>query len=621
MKRIVLLLLLGAVVAIAILYALRLAERTSNAAVTALLPRETIAFAHVPDFNRTRNQWYQSDIYQLYREPAVQDFLRHPLKRPSGKDSISQIALEFEQLDGKDVFLALTSLGSGDPKYVAGFRFRGRAEGAERIIGNWRSRFLEMSGAKREQVDDQQHKIDIMTGPRHTVVTVYDRNWFFASNDLTELKAVLYRAGHPAQNRQSTLGADQAFRSAMSQVSANYAFGFYAQPKAIIDKVSTFRKQISGEDFQHQFGVAGTAIEQVRSICGTTSFEKGKLHDVFYIGMPQLERDSKLSRSSLSIGTKETFLYLAMLLDLGHKLDAINQAGRGGAPATAGWQKVLQTFAATGVTAADWNSAFGMELGALADWPAGAHWPWLFVTFPVHDSTKANKIVETLTGLNDAGTVWRQTEKDGARYFTMESAASFMAITPTVALSNRFLIAGLDPISVEMAMKRSTGSAAQLSNSAPYKTAEEAVPSPGNFFAYIDLALLYSRLDASLRPMLFMGAAFMPRVNDHVDLSKLPSAETVAKHLSPIVSSQRYKDDGYVAESIGPITLNQSGVGTALLVGLGSLGNRKDPTSGLNALGLSPATRPGTATPSPGAGTKAQATNPSPNAPTPTATP
>jgi hypothetical protein len=35
----------------------------------------------------------------------------------------------------------------------------------------------------------------------------------------------------------------------------------------------------------------------------------------------------------------------------------------------------------------------------------------------------------------------------------------------------------------------------------------------------------------------------------------------VTKHLSPIVSSQRYDGDGYVAESMGPITLNQAAIG------------------------------------------------------------
>jgi len=58
-----------------------------------------------------------------------------------------------------------------------------------------------------------------------------------------------------------------------------------------------------------------------------------------------------------------------------------------------------------------------------------------------------------------------------------------------------------------------------------------------------------------------MSAAFMPAISDYVDVNKVPAPELVTKHLSPIVSSQRYVGDGYVAESIGPITLNQAAIG------------------------------------------------------------
>src|SRR3977135_1036872 len=112
MQRFVLLLIIAAIAAVAIVYGLRLTQRTSNAAVASLLPRDTIAFAHLPDFNQTGDQWHQSDIYQLYREPAVQDFLHKPLSRAPKTSSVSQTVHEMEQLDLKDGFLALTSMTS-----------------------------------------------------------------------------------------------------------------------------------------------------------------------------------------------------------------------------------------------------------------------------------------------------------------------------------------------------------------------------------------------------------------------------------------------------------------------------------------------------------------------------
>src|SRR5207248_5027917 len=163
----------------------------------------------------------------------------------------------------------------------------------------------------------------------------------------------------------------------------------------------------------------------------------------------------------------------------------------------------------------DWKAAFGIEFGSLADWPSSAHWPSLLLTLPVLDMTKAGKIVEAATQA-DENAIWTHTEKDGVRYFSMQSPANLIAITPTIALSSRILIAGFNPVSVEEAIKRSGGTAASdLSNSQTYKNAATAVPSPSNFFAYVDAALLYSRLDASLRPMLLLAAAFMPEITNY----------------------------------------------------------------------------------------------------------
>src|SRR5207249_7466045 len=120
-----------------------------------------------------------------------------------------------------------------------------------------------------------------------------------------------------------------------------------------------------------------------------------------------------------------------------------------------------------------------------------------------------------------------------------------------------------------------------------------------NFFAYIDTALLYSRLDASLRPMLLMATAFIPSVASSIDPTKLPSPEIITKHLSPIVSSQRYDHDGYVAESIGPITLDQSAIGLAIFSSLGA-GARQKAGATVTAWAASPTATPRpTASPSP----------------------
>jgi len=553
MKRILLVLIALAVAAFAGWYYWNFSQKISSASVAALLPRETIFVAQMPDFNGAYDEWQRCEIYQLYREPAVQDFLRKPLGNVPKSDAVSQTLREIEQLAPKNAFIALTSIENNNPKVVGGFRFGGSREEAERIIERWRSALMGQN-LKREKVQYQRHEIEVAKAIPFSVATAYNPPWFFAATDVPELEALLDRADRRGTSPENRLDKEDAYRAAISRRPSNSVAFFYLQPKTFSQRLAALRAAVGSTPAPGE----GTMLEKMRCITGSMQFENGKIHDVVFLGMPKLEHNTTLTRSSVSLGTKETFLYLTLLLNLGDKMDALNQAA-----AFAG-TKIFQALSDSGITAADWRAAFGIELGSLADWPPSAHWPSLLVTLPVTDTAKAGKIVEALLRGDEEAT-WTQTQKDGVRYFSKQSMASFVAITPTIALSDRILIAGLNPVSVEEAIKRGGSSSSELADSQTYKSAARLLPTPTNFFAYIDTALLYSRLDASLRPMFLMAAAFVPALAGSIDPAKLPAPEVITKHLSPIVSSQRYDRDGYVAESIGPITLDQLGIGLAIL--------------------------------------------------------
>ena len=558
MKRILLVLIALAVAAFAGWYYWNLSQKISSAPVAALLPRETIFVAQMPDFNRAYDEWQRCDIYQLYREPAVQDFLRKPLSNVRKNDAVSQTLREIEQLAPKNAFIALTSIENNNPKALGGFRFRGNREDAERIIGGWRSALMgQNSNLKREKVQYEHHEIEVIKAAAFSVATVYDPPWFLAATDVRELETLLDRADRRGARPESSLDKDDAYRAAFSRRPSNYAAFFYLQPKTFSQRLAALRAAVGSSPAPGE----GTMLEKMRCITGSMQFENGKIHDVLFLGMPKLEHDTALTRSSLSLGTKDTFFYLAMLLNLGEKMDALNQA------AVFAGTKMFQTLSDGGITAADWKAAFGVELGSLADWPPSVQWPSLLVTVPVKDKAEAGKIVEALLRADEEAT-WAQTEKDGVRYFSKQSLASFVAITPTIALSDRILIAGLNPVSVEEAIKHGSSGSSDLADSQTYQAAARLLSAPTNFFAYMDTALLYSRLDASLRPMLLMAAAFVPAVAGSIDASKLPAPEIITKHLSPIICSQKYERDGYLAESIGPITLDQLGIGLAILSSL-----------------------------------------------------
>jgi hypothetical protein len=552
MKRYALILILAVLVAVGILYGLRRAAQTPPTAVSSLLPRETIFVAHVPDFRQTRERWHHSDLYALYREPALQEFLRKPLARLPKQQANKQTLQDIEQLDPKDAFVAFTSVNNNNPTFVGGFRFRGTQDRAEAVVSKLRTALVAKNpNAKREKSVYQQHEIETIAGASFALSTAYDGHWFFASSDVAELKTLLDRADRRTRDRQDVLEGHESYRAALAHMPSSYEVFFYLQPKVFAEKLAALRAAVSKPLPPDQ----RTMVEKMRAVCGATRFEGGKIHDVLFVGMPILEQNAKLERSSLALTTKDTCFYLATLLNIGHRIEAINQkAGLGGKA-----QQLVQRLSASGITSEDWSAAFGLELGALTDWPANSHWPSLLVVLPVKDTTKAEQIVEALTKLDEDAT-WTRTEKNGVRFFSMQSPASLIAIKPTIALSSQMLVTGLDQASAEATMKRAESIGADLSSSQTYTAAARTVPAPTNFFTYIDTAMLYTRLDATLRPMLLMSAAFMPAVNNYVDSSKLPPPEAVTKHLSPIVSSQRYDRDGYVAESVGPVTLTQAAI-------------------------------------------------------------
>ena len=552
MKRLGLLILVAAVAAGAVVYTVKRAQSTPHANVTGLLPRGTIALAHFPDFKGTRDEWHQSDLYKLYQEPAVQDFLNRPLSKVPQQAAAAETASDFEKLDVKDAFVAVTAIENNNPHLIGGFQFRGSEAEAEKTIGKWRAKLVR-DASKHETEDYQQHKIDIVGAAPNQIASVYDGQWFFASNDLAELKAILDRADGRDKDRQTTLETEETFRAAMAHMPSSYALLFYLQPKKLSESLAPLR---------NAFGLSGEqVVDQIQSICAAARFEKGKMRNVLFVGMPKSQSEQKLTRSSLTLGTPDTFLYLATLLNP-DRLAGINQ---GGLPLGSWLQKVFDAAARAGLTADDWKAAFDLELGSLADWPQSAHWPSIITTLRVKDPARANKIVNALTHAIDEDVPWKKSEKDGVTYFYMQTPAAILAITPTIALSNQILVVGLDSISVEAAIKQSANAASTLAGLPTYKNAERVVPAPTNAFVYIDTALLYTRLDAALRPMLLMSAAFMPAISDYVDVGKLPPPETVTKHLSPIVSSQRFDGDGYVTESVGPVTLDL-GLGLPALV-------------------------------------------------------
>jgi hypothetical protein len=580
MKRFLLVILLGAIAALTAYYIVRQHPAAVPSTIANLLPADTALFIHMPDAEKNRDAWQRTDLYQLYREPAVQDFLQKPKSQLPEKGPVKEAWRDLASLRMRNAFLATNNFDS--LRVVGGFEFRCNEKETESVIERWKSQLATKApGTQRSSVDYEKHHIE------YTFASTIAGHQFFAASTVEDLKALVDRVD--GRIKTPALDSDANFRAAMKQMPADYAWMFYVQPKQLTQKLATLRAQ-SGRSLPPD---QQTMIERIQSFSHAMVFEGGKIRDIGFAAMPRVA-ENKLERTTLALASADTILYSAFIVNMQQQFEwALEPAGAGSMAAPL--QLISNALSSAGVTKEDWKAAFGDEISLMAAWPTSAKLPNAILTVAVRDSGRARRIVGAIASSSG----WQKSSRNNAEYYTAPTTGVLTAVNPTVAVSDRLLVLGLDPASVDRIVTQAP-SGNGLSGSENFRAASKLVPEPQQMFAYIDLATLYSRLDTTLRPILQVSAAFVPSLSKRLDPNKLPPTEVITKHLSPVVASQSYMDGGYRSESAGTITVGQAAIAAgAAYAGMMIFQHQQRGPSPFVAAPASPTPSPAIAQPSP----------------------
>ncbi len=546
-----------ALVAAAIVWVILRHELTRRvASAPDLLPATTLAVVHVPDLPKTMRRWQTSDLSRIWSEPGVQTWLEQSFGHFSKDRPANKALEEFAQLEPTHAFLALTSLENNDPKLIAGFHFERSPEEVRRFIEQREADFLAQSArARRATIKYERHKIETFQIARFTLARVYDNQWFFVANDLNTLKALLDRVDHRREEGQGTLGASDAFTAAKEHLPNEYSMMLYLDPRPFAERLTPFLALTGQTLVVDQL----LRLRQMRSVATTIGFDRGKMRETDFVATPSLEDEKKLQRPLLGTAGTNTVLYSVSRVHWSDNLMAPT------APVALGLPSLLRQFAAVmnarGIAPADWRQAFGDELEIVGDWPAGSRWPAVVTALPVKDNVRARKIVEAIASVEIAGTPWTQASQNNVLLYRSHPFGDFIPLSPTLALSDKMFVTGSDAEAVDSTLERLAHPAHELAKSALFHGAEIKVPRGDRAFSYVNTRLFYKRVDAAARPLLLLGSSFYPALAKNINASKWPPAEAIASHLSPIVMSQRYERNGYVTESVGPITFREATVG------------------------------------------------------------
>jgi len=554
MKRLLAVIVLVVIAALTAYYITRQHPAAVPSTIANLLPADTALVIHLPDAEKNRDAWQRTDLYQLYREPAVQDFLEKPKSHLPEKSSAREVWNDLSSLGIRNGFLATSRFDS--LHLTAGFEFRCDEKAAQAVIERWKSRIpSKAAGTQRTSVDYEKHRIDVFSSGQFIFASTIAGRHFLAATTVEDLKALLDRVD--GRTKRPALDSDENFRAAMKQMPAEYAWMLYLQPKELAQKLVNLRAE-SGRALPAD---QKSLIERIQSYAHAMVFDGARIRDIGFAKMPEVS-PTKLERTTLALAPAETLLYGANIVNMQQQFDWLVESAGSGSMAGP-MQSISNALTSAGVTKEDWKTAFGDEISVMAAWPGNVQMPNAVFMVAVRDGAQARKIADAIASSSG----WQKTSRNNAEYYSAPTSGMLAIMSPTIAVSDRFLAAGLNAASVD-AIISPTPVGSGLAGSDKFRSASKLVPDPSQIFVYLDLAGFYSRLDAAVRPILLVGAALVPGLSERLDPNKLPPTESVTKHLSPVVASTSYVNGGYRSESVGTITIEQAAIaGTAAYVG------------------------------------------------------
>lgn len=521
-----------------------------------LAPADAIFFAHLPNLHRTQQRWKFTALSQLWHEPEMQAFLEKPIAKMNAETSWVAQFERWQGLEISEAFLAVTSIDGPEPRFVAGFSFAGSAAQVEALLEEPRAALKKARPTGRaELVNYGAAEIETFTEKEATMAGVVRDNWYFLANSLELLEQTLDRYDHKNDVATGGLGSSASFVAATAPLPADPDGMMVAQLGTVMDRLGALM-QASGQTLDEKQLME---LQKTKSVAVATKLEGTNFRDTIFVLSEGGKAEPPLTQNALALTSPATLLYFAMTLPATLELPDSSAAML--TLLLPNLAAMKESLATNGLTFADWNKAFGPEFGAVLDWPAETLQPSFLLTFDVRETAKAQAFAEALTGPSPGGRGWLKKEEGGAVIYAAPPSEGLSFVSPTLALTERFLVAGLSPEAVAPVGARLKAGEPTLTGDPAFASAAKGLAPATSSYVYVDLRGLVERAYGTFRPFIIMSLAFAPDAGPWIDGGKLPSTETFTKHLGPIVMSQSTSEHGTVFESSGTLTINQLLIG------------------------------------------------------------
>ncbi len=537
MKKVIIAAVLLAAVAVGAFFVVKKKFVDYRPRAAELVPAETVLFAQIPDMFTSTRRFTKTAVWDILQEPEMREAL--------GNRDAAEDWRQFARMLPREGFVAITSIEGAIPKFVAGFAFSGRQKDAEAIAAKWRASLRQSRPAgKADLATYGEREIETFTDKDFVIAEVFSDGWYFIADDLELLKRTIDRLDGKAA--ETSLAASDFYKQAIAPLPTAPDALLVAQTATMIERVASLMVAAGQENDPREFD----ELRKMKAVSATMKFDGANCRDSIFVLRPGGEPEPPLARNAMALSTPATLLYYAM------KLPTTFELSEKTAPMLAllpGWDATNARLAEKNLALADLPKAFGPECGSLVGWAKDAETASVLVALDVRDAEKAAAFVDVLTGGNTADLAWTKTQQGDATFFT----ATLGEFAPTIALTGKFVLIGLSAESVTKGLAQMQSGAGRLDSTPAFTAATSAMTAPTSGFGYIDLRTLFVRGYGPLKSLLGVSLAFSSEAGQHLDVGKLPPAETISRHLTPIVYSQAATPQGTLIESTGPVTFNQ----------------------------------------------------------------
>ena len=543
MKKVIFAVVLLAAVAVGAFFALKKVINHRPRAAE-LVPAETVFFAQIPDTFTSARRFTKTALWDIFQEPEMQEAFGNGA---AGNGAALEDWREVARVLPREGFAAITSIDGAIPKFVAGFAFSGRQKDAEALAVKWRAALRQSRPAGRADLKsygEREIEIETFTDKDFVLAEVFCDGWYLLADDIELLERTIDRLD--GKIAETSLAASDFFKQAIAPLPGEPDALLVAQTATMIERVASLMVAAGQQNDPKEFD----ELRKVKAISATMKFDGANCRDSIFVLRPGGATEAPLARNALALSSPATLLYYAM------NLPATFELSEQTAPMLAlvpGWDALNQSLTEKNLALANLPKAFGPEFGSVVEWAKDADTASVLLALDVRDAEKAAAFVDLVTTGKAGDLSWQKTQHGDATFFTT-SVADF---TPAIALTGKFVLIGLSADSVTKGLAQLQSGAGRLDSTPAFASASSAVTAPTSGFGYIDLRTLFDRAYGPLKSLLGVSLAFSSEAGQHLDAGKLPPAETISRHLGPIVYSQATTERGTLIESTGPVTFNQ----------------------------------------------------------------